>query len=326
MTDATAEIAQRVRAALDATDLEAFADLLDPRVTWGAPGDPAPPCQNREQVLAWYRQGRADGRRADVLDVTGQRDKILVSMTVTDRHPTPDQPGANRWQVLTIVDGRITDIHGYDNESDAVSAAGFPADPASYAAGGSRAAAVLPAGGCGRRGSRTPACPSSPLSLGVNRPIRRRPMRCRPERPTPVHDQPRFDVRRCHRACCGARARRTRRREPSRRHARSTDGTRSPVTRASSLGSAARLSVSATRSSRSSDDDALGDGAHRPVSAGGFALDGQLPTTAVGFATGTDADTRVDQAAALRAGHFHAAEASLRAAGQAVLGATCLAI
>lgn len=59
-------VAGRVRAALQEADLSTLADLLDPDVHWGAPDDPAPECQNREQVLAWYRQARDAGLRADV--------------------------------------------------------------------------------------------------------------------------------------------------------------------------------------------------------------------------------------------------------------------
>lgn len=120
-----ADIAAQVRTALEAADLEAFADLLDPRVTWGAPGDPSPPCQNRQQVLAWYRQGRADGRRAQVLDVTVQDDKVLVAMTVSPGNANACQPDAERWQVLTVAGGRVTDIRGYDDEADARTAAGL---------------------------------------------------------------------------------------------------------------------------------------------------------------------------------------------------------
>ena len=122
-----ADVAVQVRTALEAADLDAFADLLDPQVTWGAPGDPSPPCQNRQQVLAWYRQGRAGGRRADVLDVTAHEDKVLVAITVTPGDPDPGQPAAERWQVLTVAGGRVTDIRGYDDEADARTAAGIGA-------------------------------------------------------------------------------------------------------------------------------------------------------------------------------------------------------
>lgn len=115
-TRTTAGVANEVRTALDSTDLEQFAELLDPNVTWGAPGDPSPSCQNRQQVLAWYDRGKAAGRRAHVLSVTTYGDKILVAMTVTS---AADDAVANRWQVLEVAGGRITDIRGFDDEVEA---------------------------------------------------------------------------------------------------------------------------------------------------------------------------------------------------------------
>ena len=114
-------IADRVRSALDAADLEQFADLLDPKVTWGAPGDPSPPCQSRAQVLAWYSKGREAGRRGQVRTVRTHGDKIVVAMTVT----SPDDAGSDRWQVLTVANGRVADIRGYDGEAEALEAAGL---------------------------------------------------------------------------------------------------------------------------------------------------------------------------------------------------------
>jgi SnoaL-like domain len=122
MSDPAVEaIAEKVRVALDAADLEQFADLLDPRVTWGAPGDTSPPCQTRQQVLAWYANGRAAGRRGQVRSVRTHEDKILVAMTVT----SPDDAGSDRWQVLTVGNGRVTDIRGYDDEPAAFAAVGL---------------------------------------------------------------------------------------------------------------------------------------------------------------------------------------------------------
>lgn len=112
----TDAIADRVRNALCSADLEQFAELLDPAVTWGAPGDPSPPCQTRQQVLAWYDRGNAAGRRAQVLSVTARGDKILVAMTVSS---TAGDAAAERWQVLAVAGGRITDIRGYDHEGEA---------------------------------------------------------------------------------------------------------------------------------------------------------------------------------------------------------------
>ena len=114
-------IAQMVRIALDSADLEEFGDLLDPRVTWGAPGEPSPSCQSRAQVLAWYRKGHDAGRRGHVRSVRTHRDKIVVTMTLT----SPEDSGSDRWQVLTVANGRITDIRGYDDEGEALDAAGL---------------------------------------------------------------------------------------------------------------------------------------------------------------------------------------------------------
>jgi ketosteroid isomerase-like protein len=123
-TSSVAQIAEAVRTALDSADLDAFAQLLDPDTTWGAPGDPNPPCRNRRQVLDWYAKGRAKGRRARVVDVTSHNDRILVALKVTG--PSSADPAeADRWQLLTIAEGKIRDIRGYDHRSAALVAAGI---------------------------------------------------------------------------------------------------------------------------------------------------------------------------------------------------------
>lgn len=51
------EVAALVRKALAAEDLSAVAELLDPAVTWGAPGARNPSCKNRNQgECARYRE------------------------------------------------------------------------------------------------------------------------------------------------------------------------------------------------------------------------------------------------------------------------------
>ncbi len=118
-------LADLVRAALDAADLDAFAELLDSDVTWGAPGDPAPACQNRKQVLDWYKRGRTEGRRAQVTEVLTNAGKILVGMQVTTSRSPDSDLVADRWQVLTVRAGRIADIRGYEALSPARDAAGL---------------------------------------------------------------------------------------------------------------------------------------------------------------------------------------------------------
>jgi ketosteroid isomerase-like protein len=117
-------LAGQVRDALDAADLSAYEDLLDPDVRWGPPDDPAPPCQTRAQVLSWYQRGQDRGTRARVTQTLVSGDKILVGMTVT-RIPPGEVPETERWQVLAVRDGRICAITGFDSRGEAAAWAGL---------------------------------------------------------------------------------------------------------------------------------------------------------------------------------------------------------
>jgi hypothetical protein len=126
----TAEaIAGRIQAAMGSADLGSFADLLAPDVRWGAPDDPDQSCRNRDQVLAWYRRGRAAGARAQVTETSVFGDNIVVGLMVTGR-PAPEgtDEAAQRWQVLTVGDEGVVEICGFDNRDDAVARATRPSD------------------------------------------------------------------------------------------------------------------------------------------------------------------------------------------------------
>jgi ketosteroid isomerase-like protein len=119
------EIAERVKAALESSDLAGFGELLHPDVRWGAPDDPAPSCQNRDQVLTWYQRGRQAGVRAEVTEVLVGADRILVGLKVLGSLSAEEHGGeADRWQVLTLSGGRVVDIRGFDDRAEAASRAG----------------------------------------------------------------------------------------------------------------------------------------------------------------------------------------------------------
>jgi ketosteroid isomerase-like protein len=114
-------LAQQVGVALEAADLSAFSDLLDPDVHWGAPDARRPACKNRDQVIAWYQRGRESGTRAHVTEVVVLGDRILVGLTVRGTQEAKERGGAAlRWQVLTVRGGRVVDIVGFDDRQDAV--------------------------------------------------------------------------------------------------------------------------------------------------------------------------------------------------------------
>jgi RimJ/RimL family protein N-acetyltransferase len=127
--DVVERLAGRVKLALEAADLDAYAELLDPGVRWGPPGDPAPPCQDRAQVLAWYRRGREAGTRARVTETLVSGDQILVGLTVTDRQAADTESATDRWQVLAVSNGRVAVISGFDDRDEAAAWAGLASAP-----------------------------------------------------------------------------------------------------------------------------------------------------------------------------------------------------
>jgi len=116
------DIAALVKRALVSGDLSAITELLDPDVTWGAPGARNPSCKNRNQVLAWYQRGRDAGVRGSVYDVEVLGDRLLVSMSVRGTEDAQDRGGtALRFQVLTVRSDKIVNIVGFDDKAEALS-------------------------------------------------------------------------------------------------------------------------------------------------------------------------------------------------------------
>jgi hypothetical protein len=114
-------LADRVRLALGTGDTDSFREMLDPGVHWGPPGDPSPPCQNREQVISWYELAKDAGASAVVSEVSVVGDKIVVGLVVTGTGGARTRGGhATRWQVLSVANGLIADITGFEEKREAL--------------------------------------------------------------------------------------------------------------------------------------------------------------------------------------------------------------
>jgi hypothetical protein len=76
--------------------------------------------------LTWYKAARDQGTSATVTEVVIGTDCLLVGLSVS-RPPAADELGvaAPRWQVLAVEDGRIVDIAGFDDRSEAAARAGL---------------------------------------------------------------------------------------------------------------------------------------------------------------------------------------------------------
>lgn len=124
-----AGLAGKVRSALESGDLDAVRDLLDPGARWGPPEGPGDAdCRNRDQVIAWWARARAAGGRAVVTEVAAGPGTLLVGLEVTGTPAAREEGGtARRWQVLTVSGGRVTDIRGFGDRTEAAARAGVPA-------------------------------------------------------------------------------------------------------------------------------------------------------------------------------------------------------
>ena len=111
---------------MENADLEAFLNLCAQDVHWGAPGDSRGGCHNRDQVRSWYQSAARRGVRATVNEVIQGPSRLLVGLSVSGSEAAEEHVGqAERWQVLTVQDGRITDICGFDNRTEAETWAGM---------------------------------------------------------------------------------------------------------------------------------------------------------------------------------------------------------
>jgi RimJ/RimL family protein N-acetyltransferase len=82
-------------------------------------------------VLDWYRRGRGAGNRARVTETVVAGDKILVGLKVSQATAPDGGAESDRWQVLTVRAGQITDITGFGDRAEAAAWAGLaPARPA----------------------------------------------------------------------------------------------------------------------------------------------------------------------------------------------------
>lgn len=102
-------------------DLDTIKDLLDPEVKWHG-GDPTDPmaCHNRTEALAFMRQGRFRQNSAELVDVIGAGDKVVV---ITSRLEDGERVrGAN---LTTFRDGKVIEMVHYPDPAAALAAAGL---------------------------------------------------------------------------------------------------------------------------------------------------------------------------------------------------------
>jgi ketosteroid isomerase-like protein len=110
-------LAARVRNAMETIDLATMAELLAPDARWGAPEQDVPTCRSAKEILSWYDVARESGMRAEITRVVVVGDNIVVGLKLIGADST--STNRTRWQVLSVDDGRIAEIRGYETRADA---------------------------------------------------------------------------------------------------------------------------------------------------------------------------------------------------------------
>ena len=126
MTRSDVELLRRAWAAFARGDVEAATEALDPHVRWYAAGEPdgEGSCANREDAAAFLRRALADGVTADLLDVRNAGDR-LVAVIHTHAPPEWERSPDPHGEIITIRDGKVTEMVIYATVEDALAAAGL---------------------------------------------------------------------------------------------------------------------------------------------------------------------------------------------------------
>jgi ketosteroid isomerase-like protein len=124
VSQADAELLRRAWEAFTAGDVDAAVTALDADVRWHAAGDPDGDgaCRNRDDARAFIRRALADGLSAELLDIRDAGDRLVA---VIHTHVPPDwQPAPEpHGEVVTVRDGRVTEMVVYPTVEDALAAA-----------------------------------------------------------------------------------------------------------------------------------------------------------------------------------------------------------
>ena len=121
-------LAELVTLAMASGNLDEISALLAPDARWGSPEEPVPTCSNRGEIMDWYRAAIDAGASASVTETFVRGENIVVGLVVSGVGDGPEHGHGDRWQVLTVRDGRIAEIRGYDDRRDAE---GFATSPVS---------------------------------------------------------------------------------------------------------------------------------------------------------------------------------------------------
>ena len=110
--------------AFERGDLDTATRVLDPDVRWYGAGEPDAEgaCHNREQARAFIRRSLQDGISTDLLDIRAASEDRLVLILHAHVPPEWGERGPHG-EVVTVRDGKVTEMVVYPTVEDALTAA-----------------------------------------------------------------------------------------------------------------------------------------------------------------------------------------------------------
>jgi hypothetical protein len=114
-------IAARIRKSFNARDIDTLRALVAEGATWGEDPEGDSFCHDRDDIIRNLKRLLAEGIQATIVDTTtGARGIAAHLMVAWPNSETAREDRVDFFQVYSVPEGLVTEIHGHDNRDSAL--------------------------------------------------------------------------------------------------------------------------------------------------------------------------------------------------------------